>query len=289
MNGAGSAMLNKAVVITGATSGIGLETARLLAVSGFGIIGTGPDAKRCRAAREHILGAAPGADVRYIPADLMAQREVARFAAAVNQILGDEYDGSLYALINNAGCAQNYYATTEDGMEKQFALNYLCAFMLTHLLMPALIRGSGRVMVTSSASHRGINVHWDDVMLTRRYNPLTAYKQSKLCDMLLIKGIRDRYTTKGVSAYAIDPGLVKTDIGTKAGGIVKLVWALRKPFGVPAAQPAATYDWLCRQAVPPKELYYFRCKPRTYSRYVTSENADRLFALSHALCGTKEE
>lgn len=92
-------------------------------------------------------------------------------------------------LINNAGCAQSYYTTTEDGIERQFALNYLSAFQLTFLLLPYIIRSKGRVIMTGSESHKGIKVHWGDIMLTNGYNPLTAYKQSKLCDILLAKGL----------------------------------------------------------------------------------------------------
>lgn len=126
-------------------------------------------------------------------------------------------------------------------------------------------------------------------MMTRGYNPLTAYKQSKLCDMLLAKGLNDRYREKGIRAYAVDPGLVKTDIGTKAGGIVKLAWRFRKPFGVSPAIPAETYAWICRQKKHPEALYYYKSAPRSYSCQVNKHNADRLFLLSHQLCGTGEK
>lgn len=281
-------MQAKVVVITGATSGIGFETAKQLAMEGYVVIGTGRNEARCASARENILAAAPDADVRYMIADLYSQREVIRAAASICKILEAEFNGALFALVNNAGCAQSYYTTTEDGVEKQFALNYLSAFLLTHKLLPNLIKGHGRVIMTGSASHKGIKVHWDDVMLTRGYNPLTAYKQSKLCDLLLAKGLNDRYSKRGIRAYAVDPGLVKTDIGTKAGSIVKLVWRFRKPFGVSPAVPAETYVWICSQSDHPEALYYYRCQPRKFSRQVTKQNADRLFLMSHRLCGTEE-
>lgn len=281
-------MVGKAVVITGATSGIGLETAKRLAKDGFWVIGIGRKEERCAAAQKCVSEAAPGAGVRYLTADLFHQREVIRAASCIGEILDGEFGGELSALINNAGCAQSGYTTTEDGVERQFALNYLSAFLLTHALLPYLLRGQGRVIMTGSASHKGIKVRWKDVMLTSGYNPLTAYKQSKLCGLLLARGLNDRYGRMGVRAYAVDPGLVKTDIGTKAGGIVKLVWRFRKPFGVPPAVPAETYAWICGQETAPPELYYYECRPRKYSREVTRENADRLFRLSHRLCGTEE-
>lgn len=228
------------------------------------------------------------ADVAYLTADLYHQREVLRVALEIHDILAEKGNGELFALINNAGCAQSYYTTSEDGIERQFALNYLAAFLLTHKLLPDLIKGRGRVIMTGSESHKGIRVHWDDIMLTHRYHPLTAYKQSKLCGMLLAKGLNDRYAGMGIRAFVVDPGLVKTDIGDKAGGIVKIVWHFRKPFGISPAVSAQTYGWICRQETHPAGLYYCKCQPCKYSREVTGQNADRLFQLSHCLCGTEQ-
>lgn len=281
-------MQAKVVVITGATSGIGLETAKLLAIDGFNVIGIGRNKNRCFAAKQFILEAAPKGQIQYITADLFVQSEISRIAAQIHKILHKENGGNLFALINNAGCAQSYYTTTPDGIESQFALNYLAPFLLTQKLLPDLTNAQGRIIITGSASHKGIKVHWNDIMLTSGYNPLTAYKQSKLCDMLLAKGLNDRYTDKGIRAYVVDPGLVKTDIGTKAGGIVKIIWKLCKPFGTAPDIPAQTYSWILRQELHPKALYYYKCQPCKYSREVTTQNADRLFLLSHRLCGTEK-
>lgn len=281
-------MGNKAVVVTGATSGIGFETARKLAAEGFTVIGVGRKEERCMDAMGKILLETPNADVRFITADLLHQDEVVRIASQIGKVIETEYDGKLSALINNAGSVYSHYATTEDGIERQFALNYLSAFLLTNKLLPYLVEASGRVIITGSGSHKGTKIRWNDVMLTKGYNPLSAYKQSKLCDMLLAKGLNDRHAGKGIRAYVVDPGLVKTDIGTKAGGMVKLVWAFRKPFGVSPAAPAETYVWICRQEDHPGHLCYHDCMPRKFSREVTSRNAERLFELSHRLCGTEE-
>lgn len=95
--------------------------------------------------------------------------------------------------------------------------------------------------MTGSQSHRGARVHWNDVMLRHRYDPLTAYKQSKLCNLLFAKGLNDRYAALGIHAYVVDPGLVHTDIGDKAGGIAGLVWRFRKTHGAAPEIPAQTY------------------------------------------------
>lgn len=279
----------KTVVITGATSGIGLEVARLLAGQGFNVLGIGRDETRCRQAEASILSENPGARVACFAADLMHQREVVRIASVIRNLLDAQWNGELHALINNAGCVRSRYMTTEDGYEQQFALNHLAGFMLTHMLLPALLKARGRVILTGSNSHKGIRVHWKDPMFRRWYNPLIAYKQSKLCNILFAKGLNDRYGNTGIRAYVVDPGLVKTDIGNKETGfLVNLVWSLRKRHGVPPAVPAETYLYLCRQEPAPEGLYYYLCKEKAYSRQVTSENANRLFEISRRLCGLDE-
>lgn len=224
----------KTVVITGATSGIGLEVARLLAGQGFNVLGIGRDEARCRQAEASILSENPGARVACFAADLMQQREVVRIASVIRNLLDAQWNGELHALINNAGCVRSRYMTTEDGYEQQFALNHLAGFMLTHMLLPVLLKARGCVILTGSNSHKGIRVHWKDPMFRRWYNPLIAYKQSKLCNILFAKGLNDRYGNTGIRAYVVDPGLVKTDIGNKETGfLVNLVWSLRKRHGVP--------------------------------------------------------
>ena len=282
----------KTVIITGATSGIGLETARLLANRGYRVLGVGHSEKNCIRAEQELLTENSSAQISFYSADLMQQREVLRVAADLSTEL-DRNNGDLYALINNAGAVRSWYTTTEEGYEQQFALNHLAGFLLTAKLLPYLQKGQGRVIMTGSGSHKGIKIRWDDVMLRRGYNPLTAYKQSKLCNILFAKGLNDR--NLGINAYTVDPGLVKTDIGNKqTGGLVNLVWALRKRSGVSPEIPAKTYLYLCEQDPAPTGLYFHhnpsKCPPiceLPYSKQVTSENASRLFALSEQLCAVE--
>lgn len=280
----------KTVVITGATSGIGLEVARLLARQGFYVLGVGRNEARCRQAEASIMSEIPDARVTYFTADLMHQREVIRVGSEINSLLDEKCNGELHALINNAGCVRSWYMTTEEGYEQQFALNHLAGFLLTHILLPALQKAHGRVIMTGSNSHKGIRMHWNDLMLRRRYNPLTAYKQSKLCNILFAKGLNDRYGASGIRAYVVDPGLVNTDIGNKeTGGLVNFIWSLRKSHGTPPSVPAETYGFLCRQEPAPEGLYYYLCEEKAYSKQVTSENARWLFEISERLCGLDDD
>jgi len=276
----------KTVVITGASSGIGLEISRLLARKGFNVLGVGRSEANCRRAEEMILSGNANAKFTCYVADLIQQREVVKVADEILSYLDGNCNGELHALINNAGCVRSWYMTTEEGYEQQFALNHLAGFLLTYKLLPALKKARGRVIMTGSQSHKGIRIHWNDVMLRRRYNPLTAYKQSKLCNILFAKGLNDRYASAGIRAYVVDPGLVNTDIGNKeTGALVNFIWSLRKRHGVSPEIPAKTYAFLCEQEPTPEGLYYYLCKEKSYSRQVTAENANRLFGLSERLCG----
>ncbi len=275
----------KTIVITGATSGIGLETTLILTQQGFEVLGIARSEPNCIRAKERILSENPNAKITFFMADLMQQREVTRVAEEITQYLNDKCNGELFALINNAGCVRSWYMTTDEGYEQQFALNHLAGFMLTNKLFPALKKAKGRVIMTGSESHKGIKVNWENIMLFRRYNPLTAYKQSKLCNILFAKGLNDRYAAAGIRAYVVDPGLVNTDIGNKeTGGLVNFIWSLRKRYGVLPEVPARTFVFLCQQRIPPEGLYYYLCKEKNYSKQVTSENANRLFELSERLC-----
>ena len=276
----------KTAVITGASSGIGLAALAELTQKGFHVIGIGRDQTRCEQAKQTVLARQPEAEITFLCADLMQQREVEHVAAEILQILHETNEDRLEVLINNAGCVRSWYTTTEEGYEQQFALNHLASFLLTYRLLQPLRRAQGRVIMTGSESHKHMRMHWNDVMLTRGYNPLTAYKQAKLANILFAKGLNERYLGDGIQAYVVDPGLVCTEIGCKnTGGLVNWVWNLRKSHGVAPEVPAQTYVYLCETNPAPRELYYYLCKPNTYSAQVTRENANKLFALSEQLCG----
>jgi NAD(P)-dependent dehydrogenase (short-subunit alcohol dehydrogenase family) len=278
-------MKMKTVVVTGATSGIGLATAMELASLGYRVLCVGHTQAGCDAARTQLDSRHPGNAAEFFHADLLQQREVHRVADELAAAIRKN-GGELYALVSNAGCVRNWYATTEEGYEQQFALNHLAGFILSERLLPFLEESRGRVIITGSASHKHMRVHWDDVMFSRRYHPLLAYKQSKLCNLLLAFELNRRYADRGIHAYAVDPGLVRTDIGNKqVGGLTDWVWSLRKKHGVEASVPAKTFAWLCEQESAPTGLYYGLCRPKKHSRQVNADNAGRLWELSKRLCG----
>ena len=115
----------KTVVITGATSGIGLLTALKFSRLNYRVIGIGRSEENINKANAFITGQNEGAALKWFQADLLQQREVNRVAAELSEYLESECAGRLDVLINNAGCVRSWYMTTEDGYEHQLALNYL--------------------------------------------------------------------------------------------------------------------------------------------------------------------
>jgi|AGTN01.2.fsa_nt_gi Dehydrogenases with different specificities (related to short-chain alcohol dehydrogenases) len=276
----------KTALITGATSGIGLAAAKKLCADGMRVIGIARSKERCEAAADEVRRAVPGADIRYLRADLAQQAEVNDAAAEAAAIIERECGSALDALILNAGGVRNWYTTTAEGYELQFALNHLSGFLLAARLLPLLQKARGRVILTGSASHRHTRVHWKDVMYRKHYSCLMAYKQSKLCNLLFAAEFSRRYAPD-VRAYVVDPGLVNTEIGVKqTSGIVARFWAWRKKQGVSPDVPARTYAMLAGAEEPPAGLYYHDCREAQCSAQALCEgDAKRLFALSNRLCG----
>lgn len=275
----------KNVVITGATSGIGLAVCESLLLSGHRVIGIGRSAESSEKALSYLISKTNDADITFFNADLMQMEEVRIVSAKIMEYIDTNWDGKLDVLINNAGCVRSRYCTTKEGYEQQFALNHLAAFLMTYSLINPLIKSKGRVIITSSESHKGMKIRWDDLMFTRFYRPLMAYKQSKLANMLFSFGLNDRYSVYGIRAYCIDPGLVNTEIGLKQTfGIVSLAWSLRRKKGVQPDVPAKTYLYLVESDKHPVGLYIHKNKPKEYSSYVNRENADRLWKISEKLC-----
>lgn len=278
----------KTVVVTGATSGIGYEVCACLLKSGFGVIGLGRSAESCRSAEEKLRHSSPDGNITFFFGDMMQISEVRNLAYQIKAELERNGDGKLHALVNNAGCVRSWYMTTPEGYEHQFATNHLAGFVLTHELLPNLIEGRGRVLMTSSGSHKMMRMHWKDIMYEKHYRPLFAYKQSKLCNMLFAYGLNDRYSGLGVRAYGVDPGLVRTEIGNKnTAGLVGFVWSRRKKHGVDPSVPAEIYARLIGAEEASESIYHDIRGISRASREVNSKNSERLFELSNRLCNIK--
>ncbi len=228
-------------VVTGATSGIGREAASLLAQRGMRVIGIGRSKERCRAAQAAVRTEAGHDEVDYFPADLSSLAEVRTVAERIAR-----REPCVDVLVNNAGTFTFDRRLTVDGVEMQLAVNWLSAFLLTGVLLEPLRRAAAaRVVNLSSGSHFAGTMHWDDLGLSRRYMGLTAYDQSKLAMVLFTGEMARRLSGPGDPAgYAVDPGLVHTEIGAKGNnGLVRLVWRIRTRNGITPLEAARSVAW----------------------------------------------
>lgn len=191
----------RTVVVTGATSGVGLATATAFARGGAHVVLAVRNVERGRQAATVVGG---GSEVRRLDlADLASVREFAK-----------SWQGTLDVLVNNAGVAMTPPARTKDGFEMQFGTNHLGHFALTNLLLPHL---TDRVVTLASGAHRAGTIHFDDLDLrSSGYGPVKAYGQSKLANLLFTLELQRRFRHAGstLRALAAHPGYAATNLGT---------------------------------------------------------------------------
>ena len=182
-------------LVTGATDGLGRELARELAGRGARVLLHGRDRERA----ERVARSLPGARVEPVIADLSSLADVRRLA---RQVL--ESADALHLLVNNAGIAGPPRTETEDGHELHLAVNYLSHFLLTLELL-SLLERSAPARVVNVASIGQAPIDLDDPMLTRGYDPMRAYCQSKLAQIAFTFELAERLGDSGVSVNALHP------------------------------------------------------------------------------------
>lgn len=206
--GAGTAVRDKVVIVTGASSGLGLETAKKLAGEGAEVVMICRDRSRGESARSQVAQAATGKPPVVIVADLSVQAEVRRAAAEVRE----RYD-AIDILINNAGSAFSRRVQSADGLELTWATNHLAPFLLTELLLTQLIAASaGRIVnVTSEIYSRKLDL--ENLQGERKYGYFGAYRASKLGNVLFTTELARRISGSGVTVVSVSPGPARTNFG----------------------------------------------------------------------------
>jgi len=205
-----TSMQDRTVVITGANSGIGLETAAALAAAGARIVMGCRNPTTAAAAVEQVRHRSGNGAVETRPLDLADLDQVRSFAASLADL--DHVD----VLINNAGLMLDLRQETPQGNEATFATNHLGPFLLTSLLTEQLASApNARIVNVASAAHRLApqGIGWDDIDRRRSYQGWTVYAQSKLANILHARELARRLADRGVVAHALHPGSIASGFG----------------------------------------------------------------------------
>jgi retinol dehydrogenase 12 len=281
--------MSKAIsLVTGANSGIGLETALGLALRGDTVWMAARNVGKGEAAVADIKQRSGNDDVHLLPLDL-ASLDSVRAAASTFLAAHDRLD----VLVNNAGLILGERETTVDGFEATFAINHLGHFLLTHLLLGALKAAApSRIVNLSSAGHSlSLGLNFDDLMVERRaYIGMNVYCDSKLANTLFTTELARRLDGTGVIAHAVHPGLVRS--GFAMDGDVKgwFYWGAKliSPFMLSSAGGAKTSLHVATSEDAGKttgEYWAKRRRKKPSKQARDPETAARLWAVSEELLG----
>ncbi len=275
---------NKTALVTGANSGIGLETARGLAKAGMEVVMVCRSRKRGEIAREEIKQSTGQDRLTLLIADLSSMTSIRILAKTVH-----EQFSKLEILINNAAVICPKPELTKDRFERQFAVNHLAPFLLTHLLLDLLKQsGAGRIINVSSQMHQRTKFDFNNLQGERDYHPRRVYAQTKLANVLFTMELSRRLKGTGITANSLHPGTVSTGLfGTFLGlpRWLKFLWGW---FGVSPEKGAKTSLYLATspQVAGISGRYFKNSRPYPVNPIANDENiAKRLWDLSADLTG----
>jgi len=273
------------ILITGATSGIGLEAAVALARQGNRLVLVGRDQRKMNTAVDEVkrragVAAAPDSWL----CDFASQAQIRKLAADVLA----SYD-RLDVLVNNAGLATRRREVTEDGIERTFAVNHLGPFLLTNLLLDLLVKSApARIVNVASIEHYDATMDLADLGFKRGgWGMVKAYRRSKLGNVLFTRALASRLEGKGVTVNAVHPGAVATGIWDCAPGWMQpMIWLAKKLILISPKKAAKSVVRLASSAeVEGKTgLYFNQLETKVPSKLARDDElAEKLWAESARL------
>ena len=221
-------------LVTGANTGLGFETAKVLAARGGRVVMACRSRDKAESARDAILAETPGAGLRIVDLDL---GDLASVRAAAEAVADEAID----VLVNNAGLMMPPLQRTADGFEAQFGVNHLGTFALTGLVLPQMLEREGsRVVITSSNAHKSGQIDFRDPQAERSYGRWSRYSMSKLANLLHQQELQRRLEAAGASTIAVacHPGAAATELSRHMPGPIGMLTPLARPFLNSAAEGA---------------------------------------------------
>ena len=252
-------VVNKHVVVTGGTSGIGLATACLLAEEGAHLTVVARNRERGQSALTLLRKINPDGQHHIWEMDFASLESV---ESSTRKYLTEARPVDV--LVNNAGLINSRRKLTVDGFEETFAVNHLAPFLFTGILLTRINGEGSRIINVASGAHdfvRGIN--FDDLNSEKRYRTFKVYGQSKLANMLFTIELARRLESRDITCNSVHPGAVSTSLGSQNQGVMaRLLPLLLKPFFKTPREGAATSVYLCHapELTRVTGKYFFDCK-----------------------------
>ncbi len=273
---------DKVAIVTGANSGMGMATVKALSDQGATVIMLCRSEKR---GREAFNALAENTDrkLELMLCDLGDYTSIRQFAKQVKE----KYP-RIDILVNNAGFISLDRQETKEGLERQFGINHVGHFLLTTLLLDHMAEGS-RIVVVASGAHKAGKIHFEDINLSKGYNVVKAYGQSKLANVLFTRELARRVKDRGITVNCCHPGAVATNMGVnRETGFGKTITGLLRPFFQTPEEGARTAIFLATDESV-KDItggYFYRCKmAKSSARSADPELARKLFEYTEQLVG----
>lgn len=277
---------DKVIVVTGANSGIGFEACKYFASAGATLAMVCRSEEKGQVALERIKSLSNNDSISLFIADFSSLESV----SGVGKELLAAYP-TIDVLCNNAGGSNSQRIVTSEGFETTLVVNHLSGFLLTKLLMPAILDAakseSARVVFTSSLGHKNSPLDFDDLGLEKSYGSLKAYGHSKLMNLLTARSLDQRFRANNVIVSSFHPGAVRTAIWGKGGMLAKVLGFVMYPFMWSIEKGTDTFIWLASSndeaVVKANGKYFFDRQTPKVADFATDVAAEQLWQKSEEL------
>jgi NAD(P)-dependent dehydrogenase (short-subunit alcohol dehydrogenase family) len=270
-------MKDKICLITGATDGIGKETARCLGKQNAQLILVGRNPEKGEKVQKKLIAITGNDQIDIMTADLSNMNTIQKLSAEIHK----KYN-KLNVLINNAGAFFSKREITDDGFEKTFALNHLGYFLLTKLLLDLIKKGKNpRIINVASGAHIGATLDFDNLQGKNDYSGWAAYKRSKLMNIMFTYKLAELLKDTPITVNTLHPGFVRTRFGDNNTGIVGIGLNLAKKIGAISIKKGAETSVFLATSPTVKGVsgkYFVKCKPeKSSSSSYNKSDIDRLW------------